>query len=111
MIINAVFHIDEKGKWKLVINNINNLLKDLKNYNIEIVANSEAVLEFVIDKSSYKNELRELSKKHVQICACQNALNGQNIKEEEIFNYIKIVPIGVKEVIEKQLSGYAYVKP
>ena len=113
MQIKAVFHIDEIEKWKLLIGNVRNLLKVLTEnmFEIEIVANSAAVKEYLINNSNFTNELTELSTKGIKICACKNALNGLNIKQNEIFEFVKIVPVGVKELIEKQNDGFAYIKP
>ncbi len=41
----VIFHIDEIGKWKLVLGNVSNLLYAIENedYDVEVLANSEAV--------------------------------------------------------------------
>jgi intracellular sulfur oxidation DsrE/DsrF family protein len=113
MQIKAVFHIDEIEKWNLLIGNIKNLINGLtdKTFEIEIVANSVAVKEYLIKSSNFPNELKELSTKGIKICACNNALNGLHIKQIEIFNFITIVPAGIIELIEKQNNGFAYIKP
>jgi uncharacterized protein len=113
MQIKAVFHIDEIEKWKLLIGNVQNLVNILTEdmFEIEIVANSAAVKEYLITNSNFANELTELSTRGIKICACKNALNGLNIKQNEIFEFITIVPVGVKELIEKQNDGFAYIKP
>jgi intracellular sulfur oxidation DsrE/DsrF family protein len=113
MQIKAVFHIDEIEKWKLLIGNVQNLIKVLpaKSFEIVIVANSVAVKEYLIKNSIFSNELKELSSSGIKICACKNALNSLKINQDEIFEFITIVPVGVKEIIEKQLEGFAYIKP
>jgi uncharacterized protein len=113
MQIKAVFHIDEVEKWKLLIGNVKNLVKALADnqFEIEIVANSVAVTEYKMKSSVFSNEFDELSKIGIRLCACGNALNGLEIKPEEIFDFVEVVPAGVKEIIEKQLVGFAYVKP
>lgn len=113
MQMKAVFHIDEMEKWKLLIGNIQNLTKVLVNqpFEIEIVANSIAVKEYIKLNSEFSKELIGLSQIGIKICACNNALNNLMIKKEDIFDFIEIVPVGVKEIIEKQLIGFAYIKP
>ena len=113
MQMKAVFHIDEIEKWNLLIANVQNLLKAITEsmFEIEIVANSAAVKEYLINDSNFTDELTELSTKGIKICACKNALNGLNIKQDEIFEFVTIVPVGVKELIEKQNDGFAYIKP
>ena len=113
MQMKAVFHIDEMDKWKLLIGNIQNLSKALtdKPYEVEIVANSVAVKEYIKVNSEFSKELMELSQTGIKICACKNALNNLMIKNEDIFDFVEIVPVGVKEIIDKQLIGFAYIKP
>jgi len=111
MQVKAVFHIDEKIKWRLVINNIKNLLSDLDEYQVLVVANADAVREYIQDESVFSQELAELTQHRVRLCACRNALNGHQIKEEDIFAFVDIVPVGIKEIVQKQLEGYAYIKP
>ncbi len=113
MQIKAVFHIDETEKWKLVIGNIKNLIKALTDtpFEIEIVANSVAVSEYKKKSSIFSSELNELSNIGIRLCACRNALNALEIQPDELFEAVEIVPAGVKEIIEKQLAGFAYVKP
>ena len=109
----VVFHIDEVEKWKLLIGNVQNLLNVLTEdmFEIEIVANAAAVKEYLINNSNFVNELTELASRGIKICACKNALNGLNITQNEILEFVIIVPVGVKELIEKQNDGFAYIKP
>ena len=111
MKIKAIFHIDEIEKWNLLIGNVENLLNSLENmdYEIEILANSKAVIQYKKDNDNSK--LENLSNRKVDIIACNNALNSQRITKEMLPHYVRVVPVGVKELIEKQFDGYAYIKP
>jgi uncharacterized protein len=111
MKIKAIFHIDEIEKWDLLIGNVENLLNSLESteYEIEILANSKAVIQYKKDNDNSK--LEKLVDRKVNIVACNNALKSQGITKEMLPHYVKIVPVGVKELIEKQLEGYAYIKP
>ena len=113
MKIKVVFHIDEVEKWKLLLGNINSLIKgiDIKISEVEILANSNAVTVYKESDSIFKKELTELYNLGVRICACNNALVGMNISKSQIMKFIEVVPIGVKELIERQLDGSAYIKP
>ena len=111
MELKGIFHIDESDKWKLVINNVSNLLKDSPDSRIEIVANSEAVHGFVEAESPFRRELEQLSRDHVRLCACRKALKGRGIAGGDIFDFIEVVPSGVREILERQQEGYGYIKP
>jgi intracellular sulfur oxidation DsrE/DsrF family protein len=113
MKIKVIFHIDESEKWDLLLTNVKNLVKgiDIKDSQVEIVANSKAVMHYKKDSGSNDLSLEELAKKGIIFTACNNALNSLKIEKAMIYSYVKVVPIGVKEIIEKQLEGYAYIKP
>lgn len=111
----VIFHIDETHKWKLLLGNVSNLLNalDKKDFEIEVLANSEAVNYYDITK---KNEtdvhtLEELDQKGVKFVACNNALKGNDIKLKYIIHFVSVVPAGVLELVEKQAEGFAYIKP
>ncbi len=55
--------------------------------------------------------MEELNKKGVVFSACNNALKGNNINPENIGEFVKIIPAGVIEIAEKQMEGYAYIRP
>jgi uncharacterized protein len=109
----VVFHIDENEKWKLLTGNVHNLITmiDAQNAEIEIVANSAAVAMYKKNESGFKKELEELHTQGVRICACNNALHSMNITKAEIMEFVEVVPAGVKELIDRQADGYAYIKP
>lgn len=113
--IKVIFHIDELGKWKLLLKNASNLLHavDIGKYNIEVLANSEAVKFYIIneDLNAETTAMKELNSKGVKFVACNNALNSFSIKKENLIDFVDIVPVGVLELINKQREGYAYIKP
>ena len=61
MKIKAIFHIDECEKWDLLLTNVENLLKgiDIKDSQVEIVANSKAVMHYKKDSGSNNLSLEE----------------------------------------------------
>lgn len=111
----VIFHIDENRKWKLLLANVSNLLDaiDGESYDVEIVANSEAVKYYDTGQNldSDVKTMNELKEKGVKFAACNNALKANNIEKNHIIDYVKIVPAGVLELVEKQSAGYAYIKP
>ena len=113
MEIKAIFHIDEIDKWKLVIGNVNNLCDgiDMNHSHIEILANSSSVKMLVLRETIFKSELEALFNRNVKIVACNNSLKGLNISKSDLLNIVEIALIGVKELIEKQSDGFAYIKP
>ncbi|MFS0782715.1 DsrE family protein [Bacillus sp. 1P06AnD] len=112
----VLFHIDSMDLWPMTIGNVRNLVDNFEEsgqlFDVEIVANGEAV-KGVIAKNGEKEakQLAELAEKHVIIAACNNALTTYGLKPDDIHSFIKIVPAGVVEIAEKQQEGYNYIKP
>ncbi|MDT8715241.1 DsrE family protein [Clostridium sp. 19966] len=112
--IKAIFHVDELHKWGIVLKNVSNLLNavDIEKVDIEVLANGEAVKGCILDSDKkILASMQELSEKGVKFVACNNALNSNNIKKEELMKFIDIVPAGALELVIKQNQGYAYIKP
>ena len=87
MPIKVVFHIDEMPKWKLLLNNVANLLKSFDETlsdvrTIEVLANSEAVKAYAEDRFGETFlAMDNLSKQDVRFVACNNALKGLGIEK------------------------------
>lgn len=114
--VKVIFHIDELDKWKLLIKNVENLINTInyKKIKIEVLANSEAVKAYDMS-SDLDNQItvymEKLENKNVRFTACNNALNGFNIKKKDLIEFVDVVPVGVLELVKKQNEGYAYIKP
>jgi uncharacterized protein len=112
--VKVVFHIDEVDKWSLLLANVRNLVKavDLVSSNITVLSNAKAVLVFG-DSASLNDadSMQELASKGVEFSVCQNSLNGVGIAIDLLPEYVKVVPVGVLSLIEKQADGFAYIKP
>lgn len=111
----VIFHIDELNKWKLLLGNVSNLLNSMDNDKlyVEVLANSEAVKYYDAsqDLNADINTMESLNKKSVKFVACNNALIAFDIKKDNIFDFIDIVPAGVVELVKKQSEGFVYIKP
>lgn len=109
--VKVIFHVDEMGKWNLVLKNVGNLLHaiNVEKSRIEVLANSEAVEFYKINGNG--KDMKELNRKGVSFVACNNALNNLGIKKEELFDFVEIVPVGVLEIINREEEGYGYIKP
>lgn len=112
----VIFHIDEMAKWKLLLHNVKNLIASYDNQpnslQIEVLANSEAVKGYLHDESlGIEERIKALHNQGVVFSACNNALTGLNIPRDQLFSVVTIVPAGVRELVDRQMEGYAYIKP
>ena len=55
--------------------------------------------------------MKVLEEKGVEFIACNNALVANDLDQSIILGFVKIVPAGVLELVERQSDGYAYIKP
>lgn len=110
----VIFHIDELNKWSLTLGNVTNMINYYQEnkieYQIEVLANSEAVLAYQ-HEHVLKKQMEQLSLQQVSFVACNNALNANNLKQDSLHDFVSIVPAGVVELAQKQLMGFSYIKP
>lgn len=110
----VIYHIDEREKWTLCLTNVENMVTYYQqneiNYQIEILANSVAVKDY-LKTGYYTQKIKELSLLNVQFTACHNALRSQNIELEELLDEVVVVDAGVIELALRQSEGFGYIKP
>lgn len=112
-----VIHIDQTERWKAVQGNLKNLAnakKDLRpDLDVEVVVTGEAINQLIDNDEN--QELKEALNSAVNagfvIAGCNNSLNRFEIAPEDIFSFVRVVPAGLIEIVEKEDAGFAYVKP
>lgn len=111
----VLFHIDEREKWELVLKNARNMLiaykQNASTYQIEIVANGEAVKDYSLSNPAFQNSMQELVNQNLRFAACNHALEASKLTTDDIFAFVVVVPVGVVEIADRQLEGYAYIMP
>jgi len=113
MVSGVIFHIDENGKWEVLLHNVKNLLLACKSneYTVEVLANGDAVASYVAPPADIGQMMKDLAESNVTFAACNNSMRGMKIQAEDLFAFVKVLPVGVLELIQKQNEGYAYIKP
>ncbi|WP_127846406.1 DsrE family protein [Psychroflexus aestuariivivens] len=95
---------------KALVNQLKNLTRDWPSAKLSVVVHSGGIQFLVSEGSNYGVELAELEAKGVEFKACENTLNAKNISKSELFDFVKFVPMGIKEIVEKQAEGWYYIK-
>ncbi|HNA30654.1 MAG TPA: DsrE family protein [Thiobacillaceae bacterium] len=103
---------NDPAKWNLVLNNAANLQKDVgkANIEVEIVAFGPGI-NMLKAESEVGNRIQEATEAGVAVMACQNTMNKQKLKKEDMLSTVGYVPSGVVEIMKKQQQGYAYLRP
>lgn len=111
--IKAIFHIDEIEKWDLALANVHNLLAgiDPQHSQIEVLVNGAAVEVFCALDETLRRKMHLAAEKKVRLCVCRNSLKSHSIDATILPDFIEVVPVGVLELAEKQMEGFAYIKP
>ncbi len=103
---------NDPAKWNLILNNTANLQKDVgkANIDVEIVAFGPGI-NMLKAESEVGNRVQEATEAGVAVMACQNTMNRQKLKKEDMLGVVGYVPSGVVEIMKKQQQGYAYLRP
>ncbi len=109
----VIFHVDETAKWELTLKNVVNLLDQAGDttFCVEVLANGEAVQGYVLPKNPFAAAMQKLDARGALFAACNNSLNALKIDRSSLISFVKVVPAGVLELVERQAEGYAYIKP
>lgn len=102
----VVFHIDELDKWTETSKNVSNVLKAAPETDIVVSVNGSAIKGYLDD-----DNLAFIQMEEVTFHACNNAMKGNHIREEDLPKNVEVVPAGVLDLIQLQQDGYAYIKP
>lgn len=101
----------DTAQQRVLLRQINNVLKDAAGTRIEVVCHGPAIFMLVKDKTVLLPIMDELkNKQHVDFAACNNSMRKNNIESSQLVPVANIVPNGVMEVVGKQEDGWSYIK-
>ncbi len=114
--VKAVFDINQEERWPTLIGNLKNAIKGIKNLNsehsLQVVIMGTAINGIkILSEIVEFEDLKYLFEEGVIFSVCNNTMKKYSVKKEELYDFIKIVPAGVIELILKQQEGYSYIKP
>ena len=98
--------------WNMALNNIRNVQKEVgaKNIEVEVVVYGPG-LAMLHDDATTANRVQEAMATGVRFVACRNTMQSEHITEAELIPGISFAQAGVVEIINKQMAGYAYLRP
>ncbi|HVP94001.1 MAG TPA: DsrE family protein [Methanoregulaceae archaeon] len=107
----VIFHINETGKGKPLISEIKNIRVDLGEgaVRIEVLANSDGVLEFLKDLE-IEDDVRMLAERGVVFVVCANSLSARGLSPGQLMQPVRLVVSGVGELVRRQEDGFRYLK-
>ncbi|MFZ6648378.1 DsrE family protein [Undibacterium sp. TJN25] len=110
----VVFQVsdNDEAKWNLALNNVKNVQAALgaDNVDIEIVAYGPGINMLKFD-APVGNRIQAALQARVKVAACENTMEAQKLRKEDMLPAISYVPAGIVEIIRLQQQGYAYIRP
>ena len=102
----------DPAKWNLALNNVRNLQADLgaANIDIELVAYGPGIGMLKAD-SVVGNRIDEALAAGVKVLACENTMRGAELTSADMPTKVGYVPSGVVEITQRQMQGWAYLRP
>ncbi len=102
----------DPAKWNLALNNVRNLQADLgaANIDIELVAYGPGIGMLKAD-SAVATRIDEALGAGVKVLACENTMRGAKLAPADMLGKIGYVPSGVVEITQRQMQGWAYLRP
>ena len=102
----------DPAKWNLALNNVRNLQADLgaANIDIELVAYGPGIGMLKAD-SAVGTRIDEALGAGVKVLACENTMRGAKLTSADMLSKVGYVPSGVVEITQRQMQGWAYLRP
>ena len=77
---------------------------------IEVVCHSNGITFLQTNTTQQAHQIKELTARGVVFAACENTIRERKIDKKDILSEAVFVPVGILEVTDKELSGWAYLK-
>ena len=100
-----------------VLSSVSNVMKfyGVDKSEVVIVAYSKGIKLLKKDADFFDKDIqkkvRSLMTYDVEFVACNNTMRTYGIKKKDLMADVEVVTAGIVELIERQLSGYIYVRP
>jgi len=100
------------ANWNLALNNARNIQNDVgkDKVELEIVAFGPGINMLKAD-AEVANRVTEAVESGIQVLACQNTMRNQKLSKQDMNAQVGYGPAGVVEIMQRQLQGYAYLRP
>ncbi|WP_334173677.1 DsrE family protein [Sinomonas sp.] len=109
----TVVHLDDAdaGAHERALRNVGNLLDALDDGSpVELVVHGPAIAAVVRGAGSAES-LQALLGRGVGVAACQNTMDREGIRAQDLAEGVHTVPSGIAQLVLRQRQGWAYVRP
>ena len=113
MELKLLIHVPDSLRAKVGAKMALNFLKTKvgeENLEVRLLFNAQGVTILSEGDEEVLNLLQQLVKEGGEVYFCQNALKAFSIPMEKVPSYAKMVPAGIRALVEWQNEGYRYVR-
>lgn len=95
---------------KMLMKQLSNILTVAPETQIEVVCHGPGLSMLVEVKSIVGLKIKEMKAKGVDFVACKYSMTERKVNESELMKESRIVEAGIIEIVDKQNTGWAYIK-
>ncbi len=104
--------LPSKDAWRSTLNHVGVLQRAFPDdVDIEVVNLGPGLAMLNKADAELEANMQKYADSGVVFAACQNSMRARGVTTEDLFSFAKQVPSGVAEIVMKQESGFAYLKP
>lgn len=101
----------DTADFRIMVAQINNILKEAPYTTIEVVCYGPGLIMLVSDKTNVSKEMEEIQKVFdVSFAACANSMRRLKVDKSHLLPFAKIVPVAILELSSRQQEGWSYIK-
>ena len=102
----------DQAKWNLALNNMRNMQAELgaANIDIELVVYGPGIGMVKAD-SVVGNRVDEAMTAGVKVLVCETTMTGAKLTPADMMTKVGYVRAGAVEITQKQMQGWAYLRP
>ncbi len=101
----------DTADFRIMVAQINNVLKEAPYTTIEVVCSGPGLYFLVSDKTNMSKDMEEIQKVfNVNFAACANSMHRMNVDKTRLLPFAKIVPVAILELSYRQQEGWSYIK-
>jgi uncharacterized protein len=102
----------EPNKWHLALNNAKNVQEELGAHNVEIEIVAYGPGLGMLKKDALtSSRIDEVSMAGIKLVACENTMRNQKLTRSDIHTSAGYANSGVVQIMNRQASGWSYVRP
>jgi intracellular sulfur oxidation DsrE/DsrF family protein len=101
----------DTADFRIMMTQINNVLKEAPTTIIEVVCYGPGLFMLVDGKTNVSKEMEEIQNRSVvSFAACANTMRRLKVDKSQLLSYVKIVPVAILELSTRQQEGWSYIK-